>query len=329
MNESLYHLLLIYEGIPANRKTYTVNLDGESETEIGGDVSYLNYKILPGWHSISFSGYWGTEKTERFFVNENQYITRMFLQLNASSKLEIRMDFGSSYLVERAMNRPEEEETPPAEEAPRAQPAAQTQPRRRATGVVWWILGLILAYLAGALSMVLAYNILRPSQSPSQNRSTATTQQQTQRPAATPSSAADETGAVRLRGTVPPGGRSSGTLGNYQVEILSAVLDRDEFGIPVIVVTYNWTNYSAASVRPSSTVLERAFQDNLPLSPVSMNGMLSSSETGLRDVRPGATVQIQTAFALSDQRSVVEFELAAVPGGGSSVIGMNFELRRQ
>lgn len=103
---------------------------------------------------------------------------------------------------------------------------------------------------------------------------------------------------------------NSATLGDYEVEIKSAVLTEDYEGNPAIVVTYSWTNNSSDTESSMTTVSCSAFQDGIELdTALIMDDSIYDSGSFMREVRPGTTIDIQSAFVLSNTTSIVEVEV--------------------
>ena len=124
-----------------------------------------------------------------------------------------------------------------------------------------------------------------------------------------------------------PSAGPSGNLGNYYVEIKSAVLTSDYGGSPAILITYSWTNNSQETTNALSAFIERAFQDGVQLDSatiLSTNPQYSSG-TALRDVRPGATTDVQRAYLISDSGSPVEFEVFEFLGDSEAGVSITFD----
>lgn len=102
----------------------------------------------------------------------------------------------------------------------------------------------------------------------------------------------------------------SGDLGDSYVEIKSADISTDYEGSPAIIITYSWTNNSDETTSAMVSTSEKAFQDGVELDTALMMSDNYDSSASMKDVRPGTTIDIQCAFALSNQTSEVEFELS-------------------
>ena len=103
---------------------------------------------------------------------------------------------------------------------------------------------------------------------------------------------------------------NSADLGDYHVEIKSAALAQDYEGNPALVVTYSWTNNSEDTTSAMVSVSCSAFQNGVGLeSAIIMDDSVYDSDSFMTDVRPGTTIDVQSAFLLGDTTSVVEVEV--------------------
>lgn len=146
-------------------------------------------------------------------------------------------------------------------------------------------------------------------------------------PSPSPSAAASEEPSPSVQPTAAPSAGPSGDLGNYYVEIKSAVLTADYGGSPAILITYSWTNNSQETTNALTVFIERAFQDGVQLDSatiLSTNPQYSAG-TALRDVRPGASTDVQRAYLISDSGSPVEFEVFEFMGDDENAVSMTFD----
>lgn len=103
----------------------------------------------------------------------------------------------------------------------------------------------------------------------------------------------------------------SGNLGKYDVEIKDAVLTEDYDGNPAIVITYAWTNNSDETTSAIVALLEKAFQDGVELDTAFiMDSEKYDADASMKDIRPGATLEVQAAYTLANTTSEVEFEVS-------------------
>ena len=118
----------------------------------------------------------------------------------------------------------------------------------------------------------------------------------------------------------------SGDLGDYHVEVEEAVCTEDYEGRPAMVITYSWTNNSEKTTSPMVAMHEKAFQDGVELdTAIILASTVYDSGAGLKDVRPGVTMDVQCAFSLANETSVVEFEISELFSFSNDCVMMNFD----
>lgn len=128
--------------------------------------------------------------------------------------------------------------------------------------------------------------------------------------------------------SVQAGGKmvGSGDIGDYHVEIKSAFLAQDYEGNPAIVITYAWTNNSDETTSAMATTIEKAFQDGVELdTAIITDDDRYDGDSSMKDVRPGTTIDVQCAFALTSDTSTVEFELSEWISLSDDMVTMDFD----
>lgn len=118
----------------------------------------------------------------------------------------------------------------------------------------------------------------------------------------------------------------SGDLGDFHVEIKGAELTKGQDGDTYIVITYSWTNNSDKTTHAGTVFTTKAFQNGIQIDGIYLIGddkFDSSAES--RDVKPGATLDVQCAFALTSNTATVEFELTEWISFSDDMVTMDFE----
>ena len=124
----------------------------------------------------------------------------------------------------------------------------------------------------------------------------------------------------------PPAAAGVGDLGNFHVEVKGAVLTKNHDGAPVIVITYAWTNNSEDTTSAMAAMYEKAFQDGVQLeSEYLYDNPNYSSDNASKEVRPGTTLDIQHAFLMTSETSLVEFELSEAFSWSDDKLTMDFD----
>lgn len=143
----------------------------------------------------------------------------------------------------------------------------------------------------------------------------------------------NETGPVERPGATQPAETpeptapaSAGTLGDYDVEILEAHLAQDYEGKPVIVTAYRWTNNSDQTTSAMVALSEQAFQDGVELERAIVgNDDAYDPAAQMKDIRPGASLEVQCAFVLSSETAEVEFEVSNWLSFSNDVVSRTFD----
>lgn len=132
---------------------------------------------------------------------------------------------------------------------------------------------------------------------------------------------------VSTQPDVVPGG-AIGDLGDYHVEIQGAFIANDYEGKAAIIVTYSWANNSDRTTSAMVAFSEKAFQNGVELD----RAVVYSSETpgyesgtSARELRPGASTEVQCVFSLRDDSSIVEFEISELISFSDDVVSVNFD----
>ena len=118
----------------------------------------------------------------------------------------------------------------------------------------------------------------------------------------------------------------AGDLGDYRVEVKDAFLAKDYEGNPAMVITYAWTNNSDETKSAMVSVSEKAFQDGVQLdTAILMSVEGYEAGTSMKEVRPGTTLDIQCAYTLTSETSVVEFEITEWISFSDDMVTANFD----
>lgn len=123
---------------------------------------------------------------------------------------------------------------------------------------------------------------------------------------------------------------SSGTLGDYGVEIHDYQLAEDYNGDPVILISYTFTNNSEESDCAAFCVYVEAFQNGISLESAYMveyDGYDVSAES--KEIKPGYSIDLMAAFALSDANAPVEVEVSELISFSDDVLGKVFYISDQ
>lgn len=120
-----------------------------------------------------------------------------------------------------------------------------------------------------------------------------------------------------------------GAIGKYSVQIDSCRLAKDYEGKPVVIVKYIYTNVSDSD----PTAFYIAFDDNVFQDGVGLNSayVLSdsanySSDNQTKEIKAGATLEVEVAYELNDTTTDIEVEVKELFSFDNTVITKTFSI---
>lgn len=144
------------------------------------------------------------------------------------------------------------------------------------------------------------------------------------------SSSDDDTTEAKTQAgdTVTTAAPSNSELGDYKVEIKSSRLTKDYEGKPVIVITYGFTNNSSDASSFAFSVEDGAFQNGIGLSESMFlkDNDPYNSENQLKDIKKGATLDVEVAYKLNDSTTDVVVEVTELISFDDAKITKTFKL---
>lgn len=118
------------------------------------------------------------------------------------------------------------------------------------------------------------------------------------------------------------------SLGDYKVEILDSRMAKDYSGNDVIIIKYSFTNNS-----DSPTAFYTAFEDNAYQNDIGLNDAILvedsaeySADNQTKDIKTGATLEVEVAYELNDTTSDVVVEVTEFLGFDDTVITKTFKI---
>ena len=105
---------------------------------------------------------------------------------------------------------------------------------------------------------------------------------------------------------------SESNLGNYNIEIKSCRIVEDYEGKAVAIVTFAFTNNDNDSQAFWLAVEDHAYQDGIGLSESYFvaDDVDYSSDNQMKEIKPGATLDVEVAYELNDETTDVEIEVS-------------------
>lgn len=266
-----YRLILILENIPRAATVYQVRLDGRA-LELTDDVPILAVNTEPGIHNIDISASPTVKESASFRVQPGQMVTKIFVRPTAH-KIDLDIDIGlRSRSFQDLGNR-----TDMGAESQSA-PARAPVSRR---GI--WAALLIFIFLLGLVGGLLLARAIWPTRTRTSGL----------------------TGPAQTTESPAP------SESDFAVELRIAHRTIDDAGGIAVVITYAWTNNSGDTLSAADLFQTKAFQDGVQLDAAAIYDISLYDPTAFtRELRPGATLELQAAFRLTDERSDIEFEIA-------------------
>ena len=118
------------------------------------------------------------------------------------------------------------------------------------------------------------------------------------------------------------------SIGDYKVEILDSRMAKDYAGNDVIIIKYSFTNNS-----DTPTAFYTAFEDNAYQNDIGLNDAILvedsaeySADNQTKDIKTGATLEVEVAYELNDTPSDVVVEVTEFLGFDDTVITKTFKI---
>lgn len=119
------------------------------------------------------------------------------------------------------------------------------------------------------------------------------------------------------------------SLGSYQVEIKNARLTETYDGKPVVVITYGFTNNAEEPTAFYLAFDETVYQNDIGLNGayVLKNGDPYSADNQTKEIKKGATLDVEVAYELNDTESDVVVEVKEYLSFTDDVITKTFSIK--
>lgn len=119
-------------------------------------------------------------------------------------------------------------------------------------------------------------------------------------------------------------------VGQYSVTIDGCRLAKDYDGKDVVIVKYTFTNVS--DDEPASfmwSMSDKVFQDGISLDRAIVSGdeWNYDSDNQMKEIKKGASIQLEVAYELNDTTSNIEVEVSEMFGWSDTVIKKVFQFK--
>lgn len=119
----------------------------------------------------------------------------------------------------------------------------------------------------------------------------------------------------------------SGELGQYEVSIGELEFVQDYTGAPAILIHFTFTNNSEENKSAVFTLDCQAFQNGIGLkNATTMDDSVHKSEDLMKEIQPGATIELTEAYLLSSDTAPVEFYITEAISFDDTKLGKIFEI---
>lgn len=118
-------------------------------------------------------------------------------------------------------------------------------------------------------------------------------------------------------------------VGNYSVEIKEARITETYDGKAAVVITYGFTNNAENAVSFLTAFEATAYQGGVGLNEVFMlkDGDLYSSDNQYKEIKTGATLDVDIAYELNDTETDVEVEVEEFLGWTDDKVTKTFTIK--
>ena len=119
-----------------------------------------------------------------------------------------------------------------------------------------------------------------------------------------------------------------GNLGDYDIEIKSCRIAKDYEGNDVVIVKYGFTNNSDKATSFAVAMHDTVFQNGVELESAFVldEDADFESENYMKDIKGGATIDVEKAFKLDDATSDIEVEVKELISLNNDMVKKTFSI---
>jgi len=120
---------------------------------------------------------------------------------------------------------------------------------------------------------------------------------------------------------------AEGTLCDYDVQIHDFEIAKDYSGKPAILIGYTFTNNSEENASAIVSLICDAYQNGVELdTAIMMDDTIYNSSDSMKEIQPGASIDLKAAYVLTSDTAPVEFEVAEAFALNNDQLGKTFEI---
>lgn len=120
--------------------------------------------------------------------------------------------------------------------------------------------------------------------------------------------------------------QDKGTLGDYEIEILSAKVTKDWEGKDAVIVEYKFTNNSDEAQSFMVAISDKVFQDGIELESAVVTDKDYNVDNQVKEIKPGKSLNVQAAFLLNDTTTPIEVEVSELISFSDKKVVKTFDI---
>lgn len=120
--------------------------------------------------------------------------------------------------------------------------------------------------------------------------------------------------------------QGKGTLGDYEIEILSAKLTKDWEDKDAVIIEFKFTNNSDEPQSFMVAISDKVFQDGIELESAVVTGKDYNVDNQLKEIKTGKSLNVQAAFLLNDTTTPIEVEVSELISFSDKKVVKTFDI---
>lgn len=142
-------------------------------------------------------------------------------------------------------------------------------------------------------------------------------------------SSEDDGNATQAAGQAQSSDKANDTLGSYAVEIKDARLTKTYDGKSAVVITYGFTNNGDSAISFTTAISDNVYQNGIGLNKayILTDNDPYSEDNQLKDIKTGATLDVEVAYELNDDTTDIEVEVSEWISFNDDTITRTFSIK--
>ncbi len=123
------------------------------------------------------------------------------------------------------------------------------------------------------------------------------------------------------------GATQDGNLGDYKIEIVSCRIDRNLLDEDIVIIKYAFTNNGDDPASFAGALETNVYQNDIGLNETIFGDDNYESDAQLKEIKKGATLELEIAYKLDDKTTDVEVEVKEFFSFSDKVITKSFSIK--